>query len=480
MKIKNLLLCLVMAVYAMAAHAYDFTIGRLGYSIISTYELTVSVGLSGYSSSDPEMNYTDIVIPDSVLYAGKYFKVTQIQRYGFGDTWTDKGFGSTYVTTVSSIQLPNTLRSICEGGFYRCANIESVNIPSSVSYIGKKSFSNCTELKHINIPSSLVELEEQLFENTNLDSLFIPNTIEQIKKDKCLPASVSDLTIEDSEDVLKIWVDQSSKSEGRPVNNLYYGRNVVCHNYVKQYHQNIFKVKNKFVIGELVTNVFDVDYNDVDTIVSYANRPPSILSASNSTYMFTQVFVPKGCLDAYKNTSWGYFWNIQEMDDDEYEKPTCNTPNIMYTDGKLKITSSTSGATCYYSISDADIVSNATVNGDINLTATYNITAYATAEGYEKSETATATLCYIDGTFTADGIETPQAAKRAVVISSNGGMITISGVEQGEEVSLYSISGSKVSSVKSMSSTTTLDGKDLISTIGVLKIGNDSVKYLIK
>ena len=234
------------------------------------------------------------------------------------------------------------------------------------------------------------------------------------------------------------------------------------------------------MIGELVTNVQDVDFNDVDTIVSYANYPPSTLSVSNSTYMFTQVLVPKGCLDAYRKTNWGYFWNIQEMDDDKFEKPTCDIPSIQFSDGKLKITTSTSGATCFYSISDTDVVNNAPVSGDINLTATYNITAYATADGYEKSETATATLCYIDGTFNTDGIETPQTAKRAVVISSNGGILTISGVEPGEEVSLYSISGSKISSVKASSSTVSLAGKNLLSNVGIIKIGNESIKVQVK
>ena len=477
MKSRNLILSIIMAVSAVTAHAFDFTIGRLGYSIISLPGLTVSVGLARYNASDPELNYTDIVIPDSVLYAGRYFKVIEIRSYGFG---SDSPFESSYESTVTSIKLPETLISISEGGFYRCASIESITIPSSVGYIGKKAFSKCTKLKHVNIPSSLVELEENLFENTNLESLFIPKNIVQIKKEQCLPASVSDLTIEDSEDVLKVWVKESPNSAGRPVNNLYYGRNMVCHNYVQQYHQKIFKVKNKFVIGELVTNVQDVDFNDVDTIVSYANYPPSTLSVSNSTYMFTQVLVPKGCLDAYRKTNWGYFWNIQEMDDDKFEKPTCDIPSIQFSDGKLKITTSTSGATCFYSISDTDVVNNAPVSGDINLTATYNITAYATADGYEKSETATATLCYIDGTFNTDGIETPQTAKRAVVISSNGGILTISGVEPGEEVSLYSISGSKISSVKASSSTVSLAGKNLQSNVGIIKIGNESIKVQVK
>ena len=146
----------------------------------------------------------------------------------------------------------------------------------------------------------------------------------------------------------------------------------------------------------------------------------------------------------------------------------------------MKIESSTSGSRCFYSISDADIVSDIPVNGDINLTATYKITAYAGADGYGYSETATATLCYIDGTFKTDGIETPQAAKRAVVISSHDGILTISGIEPGEEVSLYSISGSKISSVKASSSSVSLDGKSLRSNVGIVKIGNESIKVLLK
>ena len=166
--------------------------------------------------------------------------------------------------------------------------------------------------------------------------------------------------------------------------------------------------------------------------------------------------------------------------DELVEKSQCDKPVISYADGKLKIESSTSGSICFYSISDADVVNNAPVSGDINLTATYNITAYATADGYDKSETATATLCYIDGTFNSDGIETPQAAKRAVVISSRNSILTISGVELGEVVSLYSISGSKISSVKASSSSVSLEGKNLQSNVGIIKIGNESIKIQVK
>jgi hypothetical protein len=85
----------------------------------------------------------------------------------------------------------------------------------------------------------------------------------------------------------------------------------------------------------------------------------------------------------------------------------CVKPSISYAEGKLQFSSATTGAQYHYTITSVDMKNNAlSENGTVDLAACYNISAYATADGYTTSDKATATLYWVkaDGSLTTDNI----------------------------------------------------------------------------
>ncbi len=76
---------------------------------------------------------TDIVIPPT--YDGK--PVTKIGNYAFENN-----------INITSIMIPDSVRSIGNSAFSQCTNLESITIPSSVTSIGDNAFSGCTKLVH--------------------------------------------------------------------------------------------------------------------------------------------------------------------------------------------------------------------------------------------------------------------------------------------------------------------------------------------
>ena len=86
----------------------------------------------------------------------------------------------------------------------------------------------------------------------------------------------------------------------------------------------------------------------------------------------------------------------------------CATPMItFYPNGKIKVESATDGATCVTNI----IASNADslIDGEISLNTpltVYTVTSYATKEGFDDSEIATATFRYekTEGDMNGDGM----------------------------------------------------------------------------
>ncbi len=108
--------------------------------------------------------------------------------------------------------------------------------------------------------------------------------------------------------------------------------------------------------------------------------------------------------------------------DDDTQQQKCEKPIIHYSNGKLSFECATDGATCQSTITDTDIASYS--ENEIQLSATYNISVYASKEGFDNSDVATATLCWIDADPKTEGIESGVAQVRAnaVLIQSHDGI----------------------------------------------------------
>jgi hypothetical protein len=124
-------------------------------------------------------------------------------------------------------------------------------------------------------------------------------------------------------------------------------------------------------------------------------------------------------------------------------------------------------------ITDTDVNSSyVETTGDVSLAATYHISAYATADGNNQSETATATLYWIENAST-DGIEKP--VTRGVFAKIDGSTITLSGLTDGESVSFYTTAGILIGTVKA-SGTEVSYNTNLSHQVVIVKIGKSSIK----
>lgn len=98
-------------------------------------------------------------------------------------------------------------------------------------------------------------------------------------------------------------------------------------------------------------------------------------------------------------------------------------PTISYKDGALKFESSTPGAEYHYTLTVADVAGDKyNKEGVVELAAKYDISAYATADGYKPSDKAEAVLYWLP---TSDATNINTTKTRGVVASCNGGIIKI-------------------------------------------------------
>ena len=240
-------------------------------------------------------------------------------------------------------------------------------------------------------------------------------------------------------------------------------------------------------IGNSVTSIGNYAFQyctGLTSVISKMENPCRIDENCFNQDVFynTTLYVPKGTTDKYKSTDyWSRFVFIEEGEPGSSTQPEekkCATPGISYANKKLTFSCATEGVEYHYTITDSDIKS--AVASSIDLSATYEISVYATKSGYTNSDVATATLVWTDAVFTETTPSTSSAKAVAesipMLISAQNGTITVMGEQNGLPLTVYTADG------KMLGSATMKDGQASISTnlqrgeIAIVKVGSKSVK----
>lgn len=112
-----------------------------------------------------------LIIPSQVTHKGKTYYVTAI-----GDRAC-----SFRCSTLTSISIPGTVKSIGDYAFHGCESLTSIYIPTSVTSIGHRAFSGCTSLSSIDFPYSEISIGDYAFYGcTSLASIYFPTNVASI------------------------------------------------------------------------------------------------------------------------------------------------------------------------------------------------------------------------------------------------------------------------------------------------------------
>lgn len=168
---------------------------------------------------------------------------------------------------------------------------------------------------------------------------------------------------------------------------------------------------------------------------------------------------------------------IQTNREDNKPVTPCATPSVSYESGKLKFASETAGAKYHYTITDTDVKTDALNKiGEVSLSAAYHISVYATADGYKASDKAEATLYWINANL-ENGTNINQVRTRGVVASAHDGIISLSGLDDGEVVKFFAADGKYLGSAVAANGAASYAVSE---SLVIAKVGKDSIKIAMK
>ena len=378
--------------------------------------------------------------------------------------------------SLTSVTISNSLTSIGEGAFSNCSSLTSVTIPNSVKSIGKSAFSNCSSLTSVTIPNSVTSIGYNAFDGcSGLTSVTIPNSV----------TSIGSGAFDNCNSIKKLYYDctvnVNPSIDSDALKELYIGDNTsIVYDFFKD------KDLSKIVLGKNVTHIRPQAFykSHIEEFTITGEEPPYLYPNVFGTQDLSKatLYVPESKTGYYQTTEpWSKFGKILTLSGDTPEGPQkCATPSISYSDGKLQFSCETEGAKCYYTLINSDVKTGETLaeSNNVNLSACYDITCYAKAEGFDNSDIATAKLYWLTSSGSLEGTGINNVSMRGIAIQSAGGFITISGLDNNETVSFYALDGKALGTAKSIDGNVSFSAKQ--GTIVVARIGKESVKIAVK
>ena len=448
---------------------------------IKSITIPSSVTLLGDGCFSYCSSLTSITIPSSVTSLGNccFSGCSGLTSITILSSVTSLGDGCFEdCSGLTSITIPNTVTSLGNYCFLGCSGLTSITIPSSVTSLGNSCFRYCSGLTSITIPSSVTSLSEKCFYDcSGLTSITIPSSVTSLG-DECF-YGCSGLT--------SITIPSSVTSLG---NGCFYGcsglTSITIPSSVTSLGYGCFEDCSgltSITIPSSVTYLGGSCFfkcSGLETVYFKGKVPKT---TSQSEIPTTSIIkVPTEYLQDYKDAigyryKYIYAWNPNGSGDDTKPVTQCATPSISYASGELKFASETAGAEYHYTITDADMASDAySKDGKVTLSAAYNISVYATADGYTASDKAEATLYWINANL-ENGTNINQVRTRGVVASAHDGIISLSGLDDGEVVKFFAADG------KYLGSTVAANGAAsyaVSESLVIAKVGKDSIKIAMK
>lgn len=432
-------------------------------------------------------------------------KVTQIGYDAFGkcsnlvdvelssNTVSIGGSAFEYCSSLQSFVVPERVQTIAYGIFRGCVNLENIKLPESSVEILGHAFDGCRKLSSITIPQSLVNIGECAFYGCNSLEVINIASLEawmNVNLDEPYSLDMSFRLVLDGKELENLVIPNSVKIIKNRAFSHSSIKTVTIPNSVVKINEGAFSFCSSLWFVSFPESLKEIGkaafYSSKNVCYSCPWSTPVKID-DNLTFGGEQntctLYVPEGSYEAYRTADvWKDFGVIKTIGTDEPQEPKdpepCSAPTITYISGTLSFESATPGAEYHYTINDTDVATDKyNTDGKVLLNGKLDISVYATADGYKASDKATATLYWLNAEGDDDTNNINLVKTRGVMVTTDND-ITISGLNDGEVVTFYSVNGVNLGSAKAVQGV--LHFAKPNESIVIAKIKGNDLKIAIK
>ena len=253
------------------------------------YSIRKGVKVIGNSAFWLCSSLTNINIPNSITTIGEgaFARCNSLTSINIPNSVTTIGEGAfAWCKSLTSINIPNSVITIGGRAFSGCESLTNINIPNSVTTIGEGAFRGCESLTNINIPNSVTTIGEGAFKDCNsLISINIPNSV----------TIIENCAFEDCESLTSITIPSSVVTIiGNPFC-LWHG-NLYNESKAFIYEDHVLFNRNKttliayraketsYTIPNSVTTIGEHAFSDCDSLTSI-NIPNSVTTIGEGAFI---------------------------------------------------------------------------------------------------------------------------------------------------------------------------------------------------
>ncbi len=423
-----------------------------GRSSLTSVTIPNSVTSIGDKAFQECTGLTSVTIPNSVTFISSFTfdgcsglisivipnSVKQINEYAFRGC-----------TGLTSVTIGNSVTNIGESAFHGCSSLASVSIPNSVTYIGRSAFQGCSGLTSITIPNSVTTIGSGAFSGCSITSITIPSSVTSIEGQAF--SGCSGLT--------SIKVESGNKK---------YDSRDNCNAIIHTTSNMLISGCKNTIIPNSVTSIGSSAFQGCSDLTS-VTIPNGVTTINGSAFRYcsglTSVIIPNSVKtivnSAFQNCSELTSVTIGSAVKKINGKAFANCPNLETVKCLAEDVPST--------FSDIFADSNP-----------QNATLYVPAGSIDAYK-ATAPWNEFGTILTLDeetGIELPYSDY--LTIQSDGGMLTIQGADDGTKVGVYNINGTLAGEGICRNGCATVNTNLQPGSVAIIKIGDRSVKYVVK